>query len=251
MKRKVSESLKKQVAFEQEYKCSDCNGLLPPSYQIDHILPFSISHDDSRSNLTALCPNCHANKTQKECRRILYYKKLVSSCDDCNICYFCLEEYGLNTEHSCNRICAPIILPKQEPISSDSLYKFAFLSKKEEDSICSRVKRLKVSNDDRVVMYIKLTRPYLIINHHLIPLKDDLLTPYDIGQEVRKLTENISSEQGKYTDVEFEVLVRNEGGRGGDACIDYLASLLPEEIPANIFKPGVKVRYTYFADDEN
>ena len=250
MKRKVSEALKKQVAFEQEYKCSGCNELLPPSYQIDHILPFSISHDDSRVNLTALCPTCHANKTQKECRRILYYKKLKSSCDNCNICYFCLKEYGLNVEHSCSRICKPITLPKPKPVSSDSLYKFAFLSNKEEDDICERVKRLKIDKGDRVTMYIKLTHPYLFINHHAIPLKDDILSPHDVGQFVRQVTDGIPSEQGRYTDVEFDILVKNEGGEGGEACIDYLSSLLPAEMPPGIFKVGANVVYTYFADDD-
>jgi 5-methylcytosine-specific restriction endonuclease McrA len=64
--RKLGESIKKQVAYRQQYKCSSCLLLLPPSYQIDHIIPHSISGDDTIDNLTALCPNCHSNKTQKE-----------------------------------------------------------------------------------------------------------------------------------------------------------------------------------------
>ena len=76
MKRKLSETIKKQVAFEQEYKCNECKCMLPPSYQIDHIIPHCISGDDSRENLVALCPNCHATKTQKERKRIIYFKKI-------------------------------------------------------------------------------------------------------------------------------------------------------------------------------
>jgi hypothetical protein len=250
MKRKVSAALKKEVAFEQGYKCSDCNKILPPSYQIDHILPFSISRDDSRANLTALCPNCHANKTQRECRRIIYYKKLISTCVNCNICYFCLEEYGLDDDHTCDKVCKPINLPKPKPVSTDSLFKFAFLPKNEEDIICQKIKKLKVSSNERKTLYIKLTRPYLIINHNLIELKDENLTPHDVGQAVRSVTDNIPTEQGKYTDVEFDIFVENKEGEGGEACIEYLSSLLPQEMPQGIFKVDADdVSYMYFAED--
>lgn len=75
---------KKQIAKDQNYKCAnnydsdfravynyDCpfwefnNGKFDDSgFHIDHIIEFSISKDDSRENLQALCINCHRIKTK-------------------------------------------------------------------------------------------------------------------------------------------------------------------------------------------
>ena len=62
--RKLKESTKKNIAFRQNYKCLTCDQLLPPSFQIDHIVPFSITNNDDENNLQALCPTCHSLKTQ-------------------------------------------------------------------------------------------------------------------------------------------------------------------------------------------
>lgn len=86
--RTLKESEKKDVASEQCFKCAnflgsnlpglegyECPIWLKPadknpgsfdksSYQIDHKIEFSVSRDDSRENLQALCPCCHAVKTK-------------------------------------------------------------------------------------------------------------------------------------------------------------------------------------------
>ena len=86
--RTLTEAEKKDVASDQHYKCAntlgsnlpglegyECPMWLKPankhpgsfdksSYHIDHKVEFSISHDDSRENLQALCPCCHAVKTK-------------------------------------------------------------------------------------------------------------------------------------------------------------------------------------------
>lgn len=62
-KRNVSESLKKIVASEQQWKCSSCNNLLTASYEIDHIVPLYKGGSNNRENLSAMCRNCHGNKT--------------------------------------------------------------------------------------------------------------------------------------------------------------------------------------------
>jgi hypothetical protein len=62
-KRNVSESLKKIVASEQQWKCSSCNILLTASYEIDHIVPLYKGGSNNRENLSAMCRNCHGNKT--------------------------------------------------------------------------------------------------------------------------------------------------------------------------------------------
>ena len=60
MSRKLRDSIKKIIAHKQKYTCAICLELLPPSFQVDHIIPHSISNDDSEENLQALCPNCHS-----------------------------------------------------------------------------------------------------------------------------------------------------------------------------------------------
>ena len=65
-RRLLSEAVKKQVAYRQQWKCSVCRELLPPSYQIDHTIPLCDGGADDESNTTAMCPTCHANKTQQE-----------------------------------------------------------------------------------------------------------------------------------------------------------------------------------------
>ncbi len=86
-KRNVTEAMKKLVAAKQKYKCAnkpgsnlfrledykcplwsrkeDCGLFDESGYEIDHIIEHSKSHDDSESNLQALCVSCHRVKTKK------------------------------------------------------------------------------------------------------------------------------------------------------------------------------------------
>lgn len=72
-KRSVPASLKKVVASEQKWNCAICLKILDYTYQIDHILPLSQGGDNRRSNLQALCPNCHAKKTYLESIKPSYF----------------------------------------------------------------------------------------------------------------------------------------------------------------------------------
>ena len=88
MGRKLTESMKKHIAAKQNYRCANepgkklerlenyqCllwkldginRGIFDQSgYQIDHIVEYSQTHDDSENNLQALCPNCHSFKKQE------------------------------------------------------------------------------------------------------------------------------------------------------------------------------------------
>ena len=62
-KRNVSESKKKLVASNQQWRCANCNNLLSATYEIDHILPLYKGGTNDISNLNALCRNCHGDKT--------------------------------------------------------------------------------------------------------------------------------------------------------------------------------------------
>jgi rubrerythrin len=65
-KRKLGESQKKIIAASQAWKCKICEAILSAAYQIDHIIPLWNGGLDSMENLQAICPSCHATKTQKE-----------------------------------------------------------------------------------------------------------------------------------------------------------------------------------------
>jgi hypothetical protein len=237
MKRNVRESLKKQVAFEQQYKCLSCNILLPSSYQIDHVIPHSISGDDTRANLVALCPTCHANKTQNEYTRIMYFKRMVAT-HGCQFCYFCLER--ADSYHYCSKVLSPIPSPPQQPISS--LYKFAHVNNI--DNVINDIESIKLDNHN--VLKIFITNEYIKVNNYSVKVVDKSLTPKDLGNIVRKAT---LTERSRYTEVHIDIIVKNDGGAGGDACIEYFSKILPSEMPDDIFKTN-DVSYVYFCDDD-
>ena len=64
--RRVTESVKKRVAASQAWKCAACAEVLQATYQIDHRQPLWRGGSNEPDNLQALCPNCHAAKTQIE-----------------------------------------------------------------------------------------------------------------------------------------------------------------------------------------
>ena len=55
-------SEQKIVAFNQDYKCNICKTKLPPTFELDHIIPRwkQGSSNDYITNGQALCPNCHS-----------------------------------------------------------------------------------------------------------------------------------------------------------------------------------------------
>jgi len=74
VKRKVSESIKKQVAGKQRYTCATIPNYTCPmnkqpfdesGYEIDHICELRHGGTNDISNLQALCPSCHRVKTKR------------------------------------------------------------------------------------------------------------------------------------------------------------------------------------------
>lgn len=60
-------SEQKRTAASQAWKCAHCLCVLPPEFELDHIIPlFEGGPDNYETNSQALCPNCHARKTQLE-----------------------------------------------------------------------------------------------------------------------------------------------------------------------------------------
>lgn len=62
-KRSVSETKKKYVASQQNWKCKICNNQLNAWFEVDHTVSLENGGDNSVENLRALCRECHGKKT--------------------------------------------------------------------------------------------------------------------------------------------------------------------------------------------
>jgi 5-methylcytosine-specific restriction protein A len=63
-KRKLSRSMRIELAYRQQYKCRMCQILLPPDFEVDHIQALEDGGKDIASNLQCLCVPCHKKKTR-------------------------------------------------------------------------------------------------------------------------------------------------------------------------------------------
>jgi 5-methylcytosine-specific restriction endonuclease McrA len=65
-KRSVSETKKKFIASNQDWKCGECKEMLKAWFEVDHIKRLDQGGSNDISNLVALCRNCHGKKTSME-----------------------------------------------------------------------------------------------------------------------------------------------------------------------------------------
>jgi 5-methylcytosine-specific restriction endonuclease McrA len=65
-KRSVSETKKKYVASQQNWKCGKCNQQLSAWFEVDHKVRLERGGSNEVSNLVALCRECHGEKTAME-----------------------------------------------------------------------------------------------------------------------------------------------------------------------------------------
>ena len=65
-KRSVSETKKKYVASNQNWKCGNCQAQLDHTFEIDHKVRLEYGGGNDVQNLIALCRNCHGKKTASE-----------------------------------------------------------------------------------------------------------------------------------------------------------------------------------------
>jgi len=65
-KRSVSETKKKYVAANQDWKCGNCQAQLDHTFEIDHKIRLEYGGGNDVNNLIALCRNCHGRKTASE-----------------------------------------------------------------------------------------------------------------------------------------------------------------------------------------
>ena len=65
-KRSVSETKKKFVASNQNWKCGDCQKQLNAWFEVDHKTRLEHGGSNHVENLVALCRDCHGKKTTME-----------------------------------------------------------------------------------------------------------------------------------------------------------------------------------------
>ena len=65
-KRCVSETKKKYVASQQEWKCNGCGNQLNAWFEVDHTIRIDQGGSNNIDNLVALCRECHGKKTAFE-----------------------------------------------------------------------------------------------------------------------------------------------------------------------------------------
>jgi len=65
-KRSVSETKKKYVASNQDWKCGHCNQRLNAWFEVDHKVRLEHGGGNEVQNLVALCRECHGKKTAME-----------------------------------------------------------------------------------------------------------------------------------------------------------------------------------------
>tara|TARA_B110000090_G_scaffold134221_2_gene147782 strand:+ start:2294 stop:3067 length:774 start_codon:yes stop_codon:yes gene_type:complete len=62
--RRLSRAVRYELAYCQQYRCATCEVLLPPNFEVDHIVELCDGGLDVAENLQCLCANCHSKKTR-------------------------------------------------------------------------------------------------------------------------------------------------------------------------------------------
>ena len=112
------------VAHRQEYKCATCARLLPPTFELDHIVALADGGADCwLTNAQCLCNGCHALKTQREnierrerrrkAERLAYEEKMKAIKD--------AREAFKHLERSHSPPPHLVAFTPQEPVESDTL----------------------------------------------------------------------------------------------------------------------------------
>jgi hypothetical protein len=85
-RRRISDLDRRRIAASQNYLCTGgCGALLPPEFQIDHIVSLGCGGADEVDNMQALCCNCHARKTADDARLrgALFRQQIAEAARNC------------------------------------------------------------------------------------------------------------------------------------------------------------------------
>lgn len=66
MSRFASKKQRLIIAVRQDFKCNICGCKLGKSFEVDHIIPFSLGGETKLNNLQGVCKLCHSLKTKTD-----------------------------------------------------------------------------------------------------------------------------------------------------------------------------------------
>ena len=227
-KRFLKESTKKVIAFNQNYICKNCDTILPPSFQIDHIIPFSISQNDNDDNLQALCPNCHSLKTQRENLRIINFKKMYNVNEHC---WFCLEK---NCVQNCSKILKKIEISTTR--SKKDRSSFVTMCEKHRYEEFEENKEVE-KNKDILNIEICMYNCCIYVNDVICRMNKYDITTQDIIDAVFLATRS-KKHNKQYNIISIKLIPPNNYLQEElDDCVNYIESeITVEDFPERIFK---------------
>jgi 5-methylcytosine-specific restriction endonuclease McrA len=81
-----------------------CKELLPSTFQVDHHMPLAVGGSNEVHNLTAMCPACHADKTQEEHVRVDAYRDIMKRLKGTSgsACWHCGVVFSTYFKHKCS-----------------------------------------------------------------------------------------------------------------------------------------------------
>ncbi|MFE3845852.1 HNH endonuclease [Thermoplasmatota archaeon] len=65
-RKKPKQSIKSEVLVRQNYRCKNCDDMLPATKHFHYKTPISKGGKNTVNNLIALCPNCHSEHHHKQ-----------------------------------------------------------------------------------------------------------------------------------------------------------------------------------------
>ena len=70
-RKKINKDTRQKIADKQENACGECKVALSPYFELDHIIGLQFGGTDEKSNLMALCRECHGKKSiaENQCRK--------------------------------------------------------------------------------------------------------------------------------------------------------------------------------------
>ena len=230
----IRESVKKEICYRQSYKCAKCSNLLPPSLQIDHIIPYCISQNNDEDNLQVLCPNCHSLKSQKEILRISQYKKILKNCSDNDkLCWFCLETY--TSHHHCDKTLKdiPVLMKTHQAIKTSFEEMCAKYKYVKRDVVT--IKKIIPLSSSVLKICINMYNKTINVNHVIVKFTEDELSIEQLADAVFLATRT-KTDSKRYTNIEINIDTDDEDGKQSCyKCIDDsdFISRLPERIFRN------------------
>jgi hypothetical protein len=100
----IPESIKREVACSQGWKCNACHNLLPCSFELDHIRPLHWGGLNHRTNYQVLCGTCHNEKSHQERQKDLHWEICPEDRPFEAFCMRCEECFSPYFGHECTRM---------------------------------------------------------------------------------------------------------------------------------------------------